>query len=210
MKVHRLVANANVVRMVGSIVLALWACQELQAQITYRVEPVDAGGQFIVTGGSVTTDGTLGPLSASNIVAMSVDISHKIGMVGPGGMLELVDGSGTIDLMDAAVSIEGLVEATPTGIRIVRATETGESNSFALLGFDNGPRVTWASAHYDIVLGGNRHTGFHNVTSVYAPPAGGGFSGLPDSGLIARVIPEPSALWLAIIGIGIGASRFRL
>lgn len=208
MRMHLLFGCMHLVSMVGSCLLALCACQELQAQVTYRVEPVGIDGQFIVTGGSVTTDGTLGPLSASNILAMSVDISHHQIMV-EDGMVELIDGSATIDLKNAALSLEGLVEATPTGIRIVRATEAGGSNSLALRGPDNGPAVTWSSAHFDLDFGGYRHTGFNNLTIVYAPPAGAVFGGLPDSGVIARVIPEPSALWLAIIGIAISRSRFR-
>jgi hypothetical protein len=195
--------------LIGACLLALSACHKLRAQITYQIEPVDIDGMFIVTGGSVTTDGTLGPLSASHILAMSVDISYQTIMVVEGGMVEISGGPATIDLTDAVLSLEGLVEATPTGIRIVQATEEGESNRLALLGLDNGPQVTWSSAHFDIVFSGHRHSGFQNLTSVYSPPAGAVFGGLPDSGLIARIIPEPSALWLAIIGIAIGCSRFR-
>jgi hypothetical protein len=194
-------------RMIGACLLPLCACHELRAQITYQIEPVDIDGMFIVTGGSVTTDGTLGPLSASNILAMSVDISHQTILLVEDGMVEIIDGSGTIDLTSASLSLEGLVEATPTGIRIVEATEAGESNRLALLGLDNGPAVTWASAHFDVDFGGHRHTGFQNITSVYAPPSAV-FAGLPESGIIARLIPEPSAIWLAIIGIAI-YSRFR-
>jgi hypothetical protein len=201
--------NVRLMRLIGACLLALCSFQELGAQITYQVEPVDIDGMIIVKGGSVTTDGTLGPLSASNILAMSVDTFHQSIMVVEGGMVEITGGPATIDLTNAALSLEGLVEATPTGIRIVQATEEGESNRLALLGLDNGPQVTWSSAHFDVVFSGHRHTGFQNLTSVYVPPAGAVFGRLPDAGLIARIIPEPSSLLLAIIGISLACSRFR-
>ena len=208
MRIRHLPADVGLARVICACLLSQCAFQAVQAQITYRIEPVDIDGMFIVTGGSVTTDGTLGPLAASNILAMSVDVSHQTIMI-EDGMVGVLDGSATIDLMNAALSLEGLVEATPTGIRIVRATEAGESNWLALLSPDNGPGVTWSSAHYDLVFGGYQHTGFNNLTIVYAPPAGAVFGGLPESGLIARVVPEPSAIWLALIAIGAGCSRRR-
>jgi len=208
MKIRHVSRNVRLMRVIGSCLLALCSLNEIGAQITYQVEPVDIDGMVIVKGGSLTTDGTLGPLSASNILAMSVDISHQSIMV-EGGMVEIIGGPATIDLTNAALSLEGLVEATPTGIRIVQATEEGESNRLALLEGDNGPQVAWSSAHFDVVFNGHRHTGFQNLTSVYSPPAGAVFAGLPDAGLIARIIPEPSSLLLAIIGIGLACSRFR-
>jgi hypothetical protein len=208
MTIRRSLPNIRLTSMFCVCFLAQCAFQEIHAEINYRIEHVDTGDYFTITGGSVTTDGTLGLLAPSNIIAMSVDISSRTFILSPTG-LEILDGSTTLDLMNAEISMEGLVEASSTGIRIVQATEAGERNTLGLVRQVGGASVSWASAHYDFPLGGNRHTGFSNSTIVVAPPAYAMVAGLPNSGLIARVIPEPSAICLVLIGLGVSCARFR-
>jgi hypothetical protein len=210
MKIHYKASRLRLINVTWVFFFAQCALQNVYAQVSYRLEPVDISGMLVVTGGNITTDGTLGPLSASNILSMTVDVSYQTIMGGPSGF-EVLDGSTTLDLMNSDLMIEGLVEATPGGIRVVQATESGESNKLSIVGEDLAS-VTWLSAHYDIDLDdlpGGRRTGFNNATFVFAPPAGAIIGGLPESGLIARVVPEPSAIWLALIAIGAGCSRRR-
>jgi hypothetical protein len=211
MKIHDKASRLRLINVTWVCFFAQCALQNVCAQVSYRIEPVDISGMLVVTGGKITTDGTLGLLSASNILSMTVDISHRTVMGGPSGF-EVLDGSTTLDLVNSDVSIQGLVEATSAGIRLVPAMDVGESNQLVITG-DNGASVTWLSSHYDLdlggALGGGHITGFHNATFVFAPPAGAIFGGLPESGLIARVVPEPSTIWLALIAIGAGCSRWR-
>ena len=70
----------------------------------YQIGTAESDGQFIIKGGSVETDGTLGPLSASNIVSMSVDIGYLSFVGGPGGF-EQLDGSTTLNLTNSTLKI---------------------------------------------------------------------------------------------------------
>jgi PEP-CTERM motif-containing protein len=202
----------RVIPRITALVIALCASEHLFADITYRIEPADIDGSYVVTGGSMTTDGTLGPLAASNIRSVSVDIRLTAYVGNSSGVFEVLDGSTTLDLTNATLAIEGLVEATPTGIQMDHATQVGESNKLSLIG-NEGAGVIWSSAHYEFDLsefGGTGTTsGFSHNIAVFAPPAGATFARLPQSGLIAQVVPEPSAMVMAMLGFFVlmGSSR---
>lgn len=209
--------STSTIRLIPRIiafVMILCTSENLFADTTYSIEPADIESWYVVTGGSMTTDGTLGPLTASNILSISVDIKLSSVVGNSSGEFEVLDGSTTLDLTNATLAIEGLVEATPTGIEIDRATQVGESNILSLIG-NEGAGVIWRSAHYeydlsDIFGGTGTTSGFSHNIAVFAPPAGATFARLPETGLIAQAIPEPSAMLMAILGLFALISRSRL
>jgi hypothetical protein len=188
-----------------AIVFALCTSANLYAVTTYQIEPAGYDGSNIVTGGTLTTDGTLGPLSTSNIVSMSVDISLRSFVGNSSGVFETFDGSTTLDLTNSTLTIEGIVQATPTDIRIERADQGGEKNILSLIGTE-GASVTWSSAYYEFDLsaifgGAGIVTGFSHTIGISAPPAGATWAGLSASGEIAQAVPEPTTMSMALLGL---------
>ncbi len=189
--------------------------------LTYRVIPAGLGGDNdVLAGGTITTDGTLGLLSPENILSMSVDIKLVASFIQVGMPEEVLDGSTTLNLTNASLAIDGEVLATPTGIFMVPPPQGPDpfprdsgpileiminpefvSYFFTLEGED--ANVSWSSANTE-------SSGVINFLSISSAPAGGAIISYADSGLIAQVIPEPSAMSLALLGLLIFSPKLRL
>jgi hypothetical protein len=205
MNVQQSTSTPRLIPRITAFVIALCTSANLYAVTTYQIEPAGFDGWNIITGGTITTDDTLGPLSASNIVSMSVDISLRSFVGNSSGVFEILDGSTTLDLTNSTLTVEGLVQATPTAIRIERADQVGERNILSLVGTE-GASATWSSAYYEydfsaVFRGAGIVTGFSHTIGISAPPAGFTFAGLSASGVITQVVPEPATMLMALLGL---------
>ena len=133
--------------------------------VTYRVIPAGIGGAGQLAGGTITTDGTLGLLSTENFISMSVDIELKAVLVRAGMPEEVIDGSTTLDLTNAALAIDGEILATPTGIFVAPPPVGPDPYSLTIDGGDAS--VVWSSTNTE-------SSGIRYGLSVESLPAGGG------------------------------------
>ncbi len=98
--------------------------------ITYIIEPVSLSGFYTVTGGFITTNGTLGPLSPTDILDYEFQVSGLVGYVfNPGNPA-------------SAINIQGTVTATPSQIELpIDSDPDVTGNGMFITAFDNTPSV---------------------------------------------------------------------
>jgi hypothetical protein len=176
---------------------------------TYQVIPAGFGDVNNLAGGTITTDGTIGLLAPENILAMSVDIRLVWHYAQAGMPPQVLDGSTTLDLTNATLSLAGQILATPTGIFVavpppspydrdppglIIAPPDPDIVSYSLSLDGGDAHVIWSSVNLESY-------GVNNFVSIDSLPAGGVAVRFAESGLIASVIPEPATVTLALAGI---------
>lgn len=192
----------SVMAFAAAFLMALGHSQvSVAGSTTYSITPL--GGAEIsreITSGHITTDGTLGPLTEANILAMSVNIGVGVRIGNSPGEFEFPLHSETLNLNNAVLLIEGIIEATPTGIVVKPATGIGERNTITLSN-DVPTTVGWGSAYIDYKGTILETLGSQSVSGAWMDNMGLGF---PASGIIAVVVPEPSSvvlLGLSVVGL---------
>jgi hypothetical protein len=192
-----------------SILFVATMCAVAHAEnVTYQIIPAAVAPDCpnILAGGAITTDGTLGALTAENIVSMSVDIRLGTWVLERGKEPQFLDGSKTLDLTNAALLLDGTIQATPTGIFIALPPPSPYERDFGTGTVIAPPEPNPDVVTYSLSLdGGDAHVkwssvnlesyGVNNMILVNSAPAGGAGLHFAESGLIAQVVPEP-ATWV--------------
>ena len=100
---------------VPALAFALVVCDQaatFAANVTYLIEPVTLNHEFAIDGGSITTNGTLGPLSSSDILDYEVRVSGPYPYVfRPSNPSKAVIVSGVLDASSATLELPEVPEA---------------------------------------------------------------------------------------------------
>lgn len=199
-------------RILWLLVATVCMCQQAVA-LTYQIHPVVYDNGYELTGGTITTDGTLGLILPENIVAYSATIT------GPNPHMFNSSSS------TSGILIFNDVVATATEIVVpVRETMSGiETNGLVFLDSDlpastcpdctiwqqwtNGYIRTSPSSYRSLSLVG---VDFRFNTSAPAPRGGGVVYSPQRELVVAIVIPEPTTCTLALVGLCMTMRRRRV
>jgi len=168
-------------------------------QITYDIQnyPADQSGHTV--SGTITTDGTIGPLAVADITSWVVTFDNTF------TFRSTDQGSFTV--------VEGAVQATPTSITL--SNPSAGVNALELditppqggqIAYQRGPQVPGGTPYY------HAFELDQLLWLTFNPTLGG-----PDPWILAvasaSVVPEPSSLWMAgiatSVGLAYGWSRHR-
>lgn len=174
---------------VGMLVLAVLSSSSISvAAIIYRLVPYETEFGLRLLGGTITTDGTYGPLQQEGIVDWSIDFGTTAGVM-------------TFTPDNCSLTLEN---DAPAGKESLVATETGISASAGedyLLSFRDGlTSIGWSQIESPVIT--IRDFSFLWITS-RAPLALG-----PNN--VAVIVPEPTSGGIALLAaIPVAMSRFR-
>jgi len=153
--------------------------------ITYHILDFPAYQNGFNVTGTITTDGTIGNLSASNITSWSVTVSQ-------GGASETF----TSNDSGAFVVIENTLVATSTGLYLPPTSDYSTQNLLELLSAPQGAHII------DEIHWSNSFTPFYLGSFNFAPTA---WNTVPDAfsgkNWVIATVPEPSSLALFSIAV---------
>lgn len=140
----------------------------VQARVTYDLIPVNVGGVTVT--GTITTDGTIGPLSTANILAWNIDLA----MSGfPDEILSSTTQTGDVTVQNNSVTV---LTATPTELDWNFAGGVGAQFTFQ----PPGPPTTQFNVYtdrFDVDFNGVEYANYQNgqqaiaVASAPLPPS---------------------------------------
>mgnify|MGYP001434192564 CR=1 FL=1 len=171
----------------GAIYVLLIFSRSANANLTYNVIPVITPASSSIVGGTIVTDGSIGAITAANIVSSSITISHS------GGLTELT-----------TFNILGSIQASPTALFLPHSYENEFNRYFTS---QSAPLVNYANSRTSIGSSIFPDGTIQPAVINIQPPGGGAVIVMrpgPINLVIAgREIPEPGTILLLGLGIGL-------
>lgn len=172
--------------LVASLLPLLGPAASHASPITYTLDQTVGSGSVT---GTITTDGTLGTLAASNVTAWDLNL------LGPGASLTLTNSNSSLefagaDLSASATDLSFNFSATDNGYLLIQ--ETGYHHS----------------GHYyycDSAGTGTCYAGISDVPGYYTDPSAQ-YDGTPTGTQVIATVPEPAAL--ALLALPLTALAF--